>query len=219
MKPVPPVTSTRVMSAVVPRSHVPRRRTKSCVVPVGNRLDNRRKIMSEAERDKQFRDHEHRSEQQVRRVVQQRRPSTFEHVVSDSLCDEAEDNKSAGNRPHAGGTRMVRDHRRDCNQERGGDEDAYSKRNIEQQPADHDRHNRNGRRGGFVAKYVDGQGAEGQHRAQEQKCDAEDVDRAVPGIAMIFNVIHKLAFKIAIHTVLATALACAIIQPCHAEPC
>jgi hypothetical protein len=36
---------------------------------------------------------------------------------------------------------------------------------------------------------------------------------------MIFNVIRKLASKIAIHTVLATALACAINQPGPADIC
>ena len=41
--------------------------------PLRNRLDNRGDIVPEAERDEQFRHHEHRSEQQVRRIVHQRR--------------------------------------------------------------------------------------------------------------------------------------------------
>ena len=111
------------------------------------------------------------------------------------------------------------DYRRDCNQQRGSDKDAYPKPDIEHQPANHDRRNRNGRRADFEAKYVDGPGAEREYRTQEQKWDADDVHHAVPGIAMRFKVVHKFALKIAVHTVLATALACAIIQPCHAEPC
>jgi hypothetical protein len=66
---------------------------------------------------------------------------------------------------------------------------------------------------------VDGPRAEGEDRGEEQKDDAEDVHRAIPGIAMVLDVIRKLASEIAIHTVLATALACAIIQPGHAEWC
>src|ERR1700676_4342049 len=101
---------------------------------------------------------------------------------------------------------MVRDHRRDCNQQRDGDKNSDSKPDIEHQPADHGRYNRNGRGDGFEAKYVNGQGAEREYPTQEQKWDGDDVHHAVPGIAMRFEVIHKFALKIAVHTVLATAL-------------
>ena len=61
------------------------------------------------------------------------------------------------------------DYRRGCKQQYGSAEDGYSERGIEQQPADQDRHNRNGRRGDLDAKHVDGPCAERENRGQEQK--------------------------------------------------
>ena len=128
-----------------------KRRALLCLLR--NLLDDRGEIMPEAERDEQFRHHECRSEQQMRRVVQQRRLSAFEHLMSDSLHGEADDNQDAGNRPHGGSARMAHDRRCGYQQQHGSAEDGCSERGIEQQPVDQDRHNRNRRRGGLDAKW------------------------------------------------------------------
>ena len=50
-----------------------------------NSLDNDRKIVPKTKRNKQFRHHKHRPEQQVRWVIHQCRLSLFENPVSDNL--------------------------------------------------------------------------------------------------------------------------------------
>ena len=60
----------------------------------------------------------------------------------------------------------------------------------------------------MCTKRVNRPQAEGKNRGQEQEYDAKYMHHSIPGIAVVFHVIRKLALEIGIHNGLVTALAC-----------
>ena len=73
-------------------------------------LDDNGEIAPKAKRDKQLRHDKHRSEQQVGRIVDQRRLPPLEHAVPNNLRCDADDNQDGRKRPQAGSRRMTNDH-------------------------------------------------------------------------------------------------------------
>src|SRR6266436_3719839 len=94
--------------------------------------------------------------------------------------------------------------------------DAHDNQNSRDRPHGTDTYvaDDHGSHRGLDAKYVDRPKIEGKNSGQEQKYDPEHMHHAVPPIAVILDVIRKLAPKIRIHTDFATNLACGNIpQP------
>src|SRR5882757_2410961 len=68
-----------------------------------------REIEPETERNTKFRDYEHRPDQHVKRIVDERRPATFEHCMSDDLQSPTDDEQPKRYDPYSGGTNMSGD--------------------------------------------------------------------------------------------------------------
>ena len=66
-------------------------------------------VAPKAQRNKQLRHDKHWSEQQVRRIVDQRRLPTLKHAVSDDLRCDANDNQDRRERPQASRGRLTHD--------------------------------------------------------------------------------------------------------------
>ena len=96
-------------------------------------LDNARKVVPKAQRDKQFSHHEHRSEQQVSGVIDQRGLPTFEQPVPDDLRCDSDDNEYRRKRPHGERGHLADDQGRRRKQCDRRSEDPCAKRNIEQE--------------------------------------------------------------------------------------
>ena len=97
MNPLPPVTSIRVMLTGALKLNYLRSRCSTLRMP----LDNDGEIAPKAQRDKQLRHDKHWSEQQVGRIVDQRRLPPLEHAVSNNLRCDADDNQDGRKRPHS----------------------------------------------------------------------------------------------------------------------
>src|ERR1700739_4724870 len=76
-----------------------------------NPFDNGGKIRPKAERDKQFCHHEHWPEQQVTRIVHERRLPTFEQSMADNLKTYADEDQYDRSGPYTEGTRIIYDKR------------------------------------------------------------------------------------------------------------
>jgi hypothetical protein len=158
-------------------------------------VDDDGEIAPKSERDKQFGHYKYRSEQQMGRVVYQRRLPTLKHPVTNNLRRNANYNQEGSERPHAGSCRMTNDHGSARKQYYRSRKDRGSEREVEQEPVDEHRYDSDGRRAGLEPEYGDGPQAERENGGQEQEHDAEDMHRAIPGVTMIFNVIRKLPPK------------------------
>ena len=101
MNPLPPVTSICVM--------LPMDLSSRCST-LRMLLDDDGEIAPKAQRDKQLRHDKHWSEQQVGRVVYQRRLPPLEHAVPNNLRRDADDNQMAVSNAHTGSRRMTNDH-------------------------------------------------------------------------------------------------------------
>src|SRR5450755_908294 len=142
------------------------------------------------------------------RIVQKRRLSSFEQPMPDNLQTDAHDNQNSRDRPHGTDTYVADDDGRSRKQKNRGANDPHPESGIEQQPVNQNGQDHHGSHRGLDAKYLDRPEIEGENSGQEQKYDPEHMHHAVPPIAVILDVIRKLAPKIRIHTEFATNLAC-----------
>src|SRR5258708_12050225 len=105
-------------------------------------LNNNCEIVSEAERDEQFRHHKHRAQEKVRWIVQKCRLTTFEYLMPDNLHSDADDNQYNRNYPNGGNAHMARDN---CGGHKQGNSTAAAcppKRRSHPHPLPPPRHNR-----------------------------------------------------------------------------
>ena len=140
-------------------------------------------------------------------IVHERGLATFEDPVPDDLRGDPGDDQYNRNRPHAGRAHMAHDQRGGRKQHHRSTEDRCSKCPIEQQPIDQHRHYRDGRRTGLHTKRRHRPRAQRKDGSQEQKHDADHMQRAIPGIAVIFDVIRKLPLEKFIHARFAAVFA------------
>src|SRR6266851_2659419 len=168
-------------------------------------LNNNCKIVSEAERDEQFRHHKHRAQEEVRWIVQKCRLTTFEYLMPDNLHSDADDNQYNRNYQNGGNAHMARDNCCSDKQENSSADECQAKGSIEHDPVDQHGQNHERRHIALKTKNCDGPQAQGKNRRQEQKYDADNVHGTVARIAMIFHVVRKLAPKTSTHSALATA--------------
>src|SRR6185503_16351966 len=105
MNPLPPVTSMRVMLRVHFKLNYSKSRCSTLRMP----FDDDGEIAPKAQRNKQLRHDKHWSEQQVGRIVDQRRLPPLEHAVSNNLRCDANGNQEGRKRPHSDGRHMTDD--------------------------------------------------------------------------------------------------------------
>ena len=125
----------------------------------------------------------------------------LEHPMANHLEADAERDQGQGDRPHHYGACVMHDH---CGSRKQHDRKAKngcSERSVEQQPIDQHRQCKERRERRLHAPYLHGHQIERKNGGEKQCQNTEHMHRTIPGVAMIFHVIGKLALEKGIHGV------------------
>src|SRR5262245_57713420 len=166
---------------------------------LGRRLNCQSQVTSKAEGHKHFCDYEHRSNQHVHRVVQERRLTMFETSVTDNLQRPADDKQSGRDKPNHGGGDMA-DYKHGSPHKQS-DNSGYGEPDckVEEKPRNHGRYDQYCCGIGRHAEQVHLQKAQWQNNGEKNNRNSKHVREAIALVTMVARINSQLMSEISIH--------------------
>src|SRR5262245_45391581 len=166
---------------------------------LGRRLNCQCKVTSKAKGHKHFCDDEHRSDQHVHRVVQERRLTMFEASVTENLQRPADDKQSGCGKPNRSGGNMADDERGSPHKQSDNCSDGESNCEVKEKPRNRGRYDQYCCGIGWHAEQVQLTKAQWQNNGEKNNRNSKHVREAIALVTMVARINSQLMSEIFIH--------------------